>query len=87
MTKDNIARALNFTQGLKGGGGTEMLKGVQMAITEPIDKERLRVVIMFTDGFIGNEAQILEEIGKGCGNQIRFWCRRWPQSRLRRRPG
>jgi Ca-activated chloride channel family protein len=74
VTKENIAKALNFTQGLRGGGGTEMLKGVQMAINEPMDNERMRIVIMLTDGFIGNEAQILEAVGKGCGDQIRFWC-------------
>jgi hypothetical protein len=67
----NIARAL--TPGCKGGG-TEMLKGVQMAIDEPIDKERLRIVVMLTDGYIGNEAEIIEHVGKHCGDQIRFWC-------------
>jgi Ca-activated chloride channel family protein len=74
VTKENIARALNFTENIKGGGGTEMLKGVRMAIEEPIDKERMRVVIMLTDGYIGNEAQIIEAVGKSCGDQIRFWC-------------
>jgi Ca-activated chloride channel family protein len=70
----NIGKALNFTSGLKGAGGTEMLKGVQMAIDEPIDKERLRIVVMLTDGYIGNEAEIIEHVGKHCGDQIRFWC-------------
>ncbi len=73
-TPGNIRTALNFSQRMKGGGGTEMLKGVLMAINEPIDKERMRIVIMLTDGYIGNEAQIIEAVGKGCGDQIRFWC-------------
>jgi Ca-activated chloride channel family protein len=73
VNKGNIAAALNFTQGLKGGGGTEMLKGVKLAIDEPIDKERIRIVIMLTDGYIGNEAQIIEHVGKNCGDQVRFW--------------
>ena len=50
-----------------------MLRGVQMAIDEPIDAERLRIVVMLTDGFIGNESEIIEHVGKKCGDQIRFW--------------
>jgi hypothetical protein len=74
VNEGNIGKALGFTAGLQGRGGTEMLKGVQMAIDEPIDKERLRIVVMLTDGYIGNEAQIIEHVGKHCGDQIRFWC-------------
>lgn len=73
VTEANIGRAVNFTQNLRGGGGTEMLKGVQAAIDDPIDKERMRIVVMLTDGFIGNEAQIIEHVGKHCGDQVRFW--------------
>ena len=74
VNDENIGKALGFTAGLQGSGGTEMLKGVQMAIDEPIDKERLRIVVMLTDGYIGNEAEIVEHVGKKCGDQIRFWC-------------
>ena len=38
VNEENIKRALNFTQGLRGGGGTEMLKGVKLAIDEPLDQ-------------------------------------------------
>ncbi|MDX1947192.1 MAG: VIT domain-containing protein [Pirellulaceae bacterium] len=74
VTEENIAKALGFSSTLRGSGGTEMLKGVKMAIDEPIDKERLRIVVMLTDGYIGNEAEIIEHVGKHCGDQIRFWC-------------
>ncbi|MCI0359993.1 MAG: VWA domain-containing protein [Planctomycetaceae bacterium] len=74
VNAENIGKALGFTAGLQGSGGTEMLKGVKLAIDEPIDKERLRIVVMLTDGYIGNEAQIIEHVGKHCGDQIRFWC-------------
>jgi len=73
VNKANVAKALNFTQGIRGGGGTHMLEGVKRAIDQPIDKERVRIVIMLTDGYIGNEAQIIEHVGKSCGDQIRFW--------------
>jgi len=71
--EDNIKKAVGFTEGLEGSGGTEMLKGVKMAINEPLDPERLRIVIMLTDGFIGNEAEIIAEVGRSCGDKIRFW--------------
>ena len=74
VDEKSIARAIRFTEGLKGGGGTRMLKGVKMAIKEPLDAKRLRIVIMLTDGYIGNEAEIIEEVGRSCGDQIRFWC-------------
>jgi Ca-activated chloride channel family protein len=74
VNDENIGKALGFSAGFEGRGGTEMLKGVQMAIDEPIDKERLRIVVMLTDGYIGNEAEIIEHVGKHCGDQIRFWC-------------
>jgi len=73
-TPENIERALKFTRSLRGGGGTEMLKGIKMAINEPLDLERVRIVIMLTDGYIGNEAEIIEEVGRRSGDQIRFWC-------------
>jgi len=73
VNKANVAKALSFTQSRRGRGGTHMLEGVKRAIDQPIDKERVRIVIMLTDGYIGNEAEIIEHVGKNCGDQIRFW--------------
>ena len=50
-----------------------MLEGVKLAIDEPVDSERVRIVVMLTDGFIGNEAEIIEHVGKNCGDHVRFW--------------
>jgi Ca-activated chloride channel family protein len=73
-TDANIAQAVQFALAMKGGGGTEMLKGVKAAIDEPLDTKRVRIVVMLTDGYIGNEAEIIEHVGKNCGDQVRFWC-------------
>ena len=70
----NIGKAMKVTEGLRGSGGTEMLKGIKAAINDPLDPKRVRIVIMLTDGFIGNEAEIIEEVGRRCGDHIRFWC-------------
>jgi Ca-activated chloride channel family protein len=69
----NVRAALRFTDGLRGGGGTEMLKGIQAVLADPVDNERVRVVVMLTDGYIGNEAEIAGEVGRRAGDQLRFW--------------
>ncbi len=73
VNKEHVEAALNFTRGYNAGGGTNMIKGIKMAIDQPLDKERMRIVVLLTDGYIGNEAQIIEHVGKHCGDQIRFW--------------
>ncbi len=73
VTQENIRKAVNFTNQFEGSGGTEMLKGVQLAIDEPVDRERVRIIVMLTDGYIGNEAEIIEHVGKNCGDRVRFW--------------
>ncbi|NQT19367.1 MAG: VWA domain-containing protein, partial [Planctomycetes bacterium] len=72
-TKANIERALNFTRGIRGGGGTRMLQGIKKVVDAPVDPRRMRIVIMLTDGFIGNEKEIINEVDQKCGDNIRFW--------------
>ena len=72
-TQKNIKRALSFTDDITAGGGTEMLNGIRMVLNEPVDPERVRIVVMLTDGFIGNEPEIFAEVGKRTGDQMRFW--------------
>ncbi|MEW6355963.1 MAG: VIT domain-containing protein [Planctomycetota bacterium] len=72
-TQDNIQKALNFTNAIDGRGGTEMLKGIKMVLNEPVDPQRVRIVVMLSDGYIGNEAEIIAEVGRRCGDSIRFW--------------
>ena len=71
-TQANIEHALNFTQQIRGGGGTEMLNAIKLVLNEPVDRERVRIVVMLTDGYIGNEAEIIAEIDRQAGDQIRF---------------
>lgn len=72
-TQMNIEHALNLTQQVQGGGGTEMLQAIKLVLNEPIDPERVRIVVMLSDGYIGNEAEIIAEVDKRAGDQIRFW--------------
>src|SRR4029079_2174393 len=34
---------------------------------------RMRIVVMLTDGYIGNEDEIIGEVGRRAGDQMRFW--------------
>jgi Ca-activated chloride channel homolog len=63
-TPENIQRALNYLQTLNADNGTMMLEGIKAALDFPHDLKRLRFVCFLTDGYIGNEAEILGEIHK-----------------------
>jgi Ca-activated chloride channel family protein len=63
----SIARALSWIEDLRGGGRTEMLSGLRAALSVPPDPDRLRLVIFLTDGYIGNEGQILAAISDTVG--------------------
>ncbi|MEZ6127393.1 MAG: VIT domain-containing protein [Planctomycetaceae bacterium] len=58
-TEDNIKRGLKYLASLNGGGGTQMIEGIKAALDFPHDEGRFRLVSFMTDGFIGNEQQIL----------------------------
>ncbi len=73
MTETNMARARTFTQQLYGSGGTEMLEGIKAVLNAPVDPKRVRIIVMLTDGHIGNEAKIIAEVGRRANDTIRFW--------------
>ncbi len=58
-TPANLARAREVIKNLNGGGGTEMLAALRTVLEFPKDPERLRVVLFMTDGFIGNDPELL----------------------------
>ncbi|MCW5551738.1 MAG: VWA domain-containing protein [Verrucomicrobiae bacterium] len=66
-TPANVERALEYLHSLKGEGGTMMLKGIQAALDFPHDPQRLRFACFLTDGYIGNEVEILREIHQRLG--------------------
>ena len=72
-TQANVEKALDFTRSIQSGGGTMMLDGIKKVVEEPVAPDRVRIVIMLTDGYIGNEKQIIDEVDRRCGDQIRFW--------------
>ena len=63
-----IASAIAWFDRQQGGGGTELLAAIEAAFAKPADPNRLRVVVFLTDGYVGNDAQILAAIGKVLGS-------------------
>jgi Ca-activated chloride channel family protein len=66
-TAANVTRGLEYVRDLRGAGGTRMIEGIKAALDFPHDAERLRVVSFMTDGFIGNETEILAAVHERLG--------------------
>jgi Ca-activated chloride channel homolog len=61
-TKANVQSGLDYLASLNGSGGTQMIEGIKAALDFPHDDNRLRFVCFLTDGFIGNESDILAAV-------------------------
>lgn len=62
-TFQNRLLAINYINRLNADGGTEMLGGIRTVLNlKPTNPGRLRNIVLLTDGYIGNENQILAEV-------------------------
>ena len=72
-TPHHRQQALNYIDRLRAGGGTEMLRGFKTVLNLPqLDPERIRNVVLLTDGYIGNETQIFAEVQHSLGASARL---------------
>jgi Ca-activated chloride channel family protein len=63
-TPENLAKAQAFLATRQGGGGTEMMKAIKASM-DPSDKsDHVRVVCFMTDGYVGNDLEIIGEVQK-----------------------
>lgn len=66
-------QALTYINQLRAGGGTEMLRGFKTVLNLPqLDPERIRNIVLLTDGYIGNETQIFAEVQRSLGPSARL---------------
>src|SRR5215831_13096770 len=69
-TAENVAQAKKVLAGAYGSGGTEMMKAIRTALGEdagagkPMEADPVRVVCFMTDGYVGNDAEIIAEVKK-----------------------
>lgn len=71
-TEKNREKALDFLANRLGSGGTEMLPAMLEALTPAADKRRLRIVCFMTDGYVGNDMQIIDSVKKHIGSARLF---------------
>jgi Ca-activated chloride channel family protein len=71
-TPENIQRGLTYLASLDGSGGTEMIRGLQAALDFPHDEGRYRLVSFMTDGYIGNDPDILHAVAQKVGDSRIF---------------
>ncbi len=71
-TPKNVQKALQYVDSLEGSGGTMMMEGIKAALDFAHDPRRLRLVSFMTDGYIGNETEILSAIHDRLGESRIF---------------
>ncbi|PSB40538.1 trypsin, partial [filamentous cyanobacterium Phorm 6] len=63
----------NYIDKLQANGGTELLNGIQAVMKFPAaPTERLRSIVLITDGYIGNENEVLAQVQQSLkpGNRL-----------------
>lgn len=63
-TPGNLKKAQDFLATRKGGGGTEMMKAIRTALDPSDAQNHVRIVCFMTDGYVGNDMEIIGEIQK-----------------------
>ena len=71
-TRENISMARRYLANLHGTGGTQMIEGIKAALDFPHDPSRLRFVSFMTDGYIGNELDIIGAVHDRIGESRIF---------------
>jgi Ca-activated chloride channel family protein len=71
-TPENVARALEYIDALEGDGGTMMIEGIRAALDDSPSDGRIRYVALLTDGYIGNETEIFNEVDRHLGDARLF---------------
>ncbi len=66
-TSENVSKALDYVRGARGAGGTEFLPALEKALKQPVDRDRSRIVLFLSDGYIGYETQVLKYMEENRG--------------------
>jgi Ca-activated chloride channel family protein len=71
-TAANVQKALEWMKPIEGNGGTDILKAADYVLNIPVDPNRLRIICFMTDGYVGNDMQILDYVKKHRGDARMF---------------
>jgi Ca-activated chloride channel family protein len=63
-TAENIRKAKQLLGEQRGVGGTEMMKAIRASLVPSDSQDHLRIVCFLTDGYVGNDLEIIGEVQK-----------------------
>jgi len=69
-TSENLRQAYEFMESQRGGGGTEMMKAIRAALESSGESGVIRIVCFMTDGYVGNDMEIVAEVRKHSAARI-----------------
>jgi Ca-activated chloride channel family protein len=71
-TPQNVARGIAFVRGMRALGATEMVSGIRAALSPTAEDGRMRLVLLLTDGYIGNETDVFRAVHESLGQSRVF---------------
>ncbi|MEW6737171.1 MAG: VIT domain-containing protein [Acidobacteriota bacterium] len=63
-TLENIDKAQQFLASQSGDGSTEMMEAIRAALAPTDAQNHIRIVCFLTDGYVGNDMEIISEVQK-----------------------
>ncbi|WP_199289022.1 VIT domain-containing protein [Pseudanabaena sp. FACHB-1998] len=64
-TSANRQKALNYINQIDANGGTELMNGINVATSFPPPSDgRIRSIVLITDGYIGNDNEVISAVQK-----------------------
>lgn len=73
ITKEWTLQVEEFLRGMQARGGTELEEALERAAKLPTEKGRTRVVVLMTDGAVGNEGRLFRRIPAIFGKDTRLF--------------
>ncbi len=67
-TLANVQQGLEFVSALNAGGGTNIPAAIKQSFIAPPKDNVLRIVVFLTDGYIGNEMEVLKLVKENIGD-------------------
>jgi Ca-activated chloride channel family protein len=70
---ENVDAGLKFVDQMSGMGSTNMISGIRRALAGKPETGRVRIVFFLTDGYIGNDSEILKAVQEENQAQARLF--------------
>ncbi len=72
VTPENLSKAKTFMDGMRGGGGTEILGALREALAMKTSSDYARTFVAVTDGYVSVEPQVFRTIRENLGTASFF---------------